>query len=115
MSWLDLHLHSHYSDDGEFSPEALMDRCLKTGVRTAALADHNTAAGVLRAQRQAALTGVTLIPGIELDCDFGEVHLHVLGYFIDPGYSPFQVIEQGILEQEQQAAPERKRSQGLDI
>lgn len=109
MSWLDLHMHSSHSDDGEFAPEALMDRCLQMGVRTAAIADHNTAAGVRQAQRRAACTGVTLIPAIELDCTFGEVNLHVLGYFIDPDYAPFRRLEADILAQEQAAAVQRIR------
>ena len=40
MSWLDLHLHSSFSDDGEFSPTRLALLCWRAGIGTAALADH---------------------------------------------------------------------------
>ncbi|MGL5435716.1 MAG: PHP domain-containing protein [Lachnospiraceae bacterium] len=109
MSWIDLHLHSCYSDDGEFTPLELIERCRKAAVRTVALADHNTTAGVRQAQIHAVRNGITLIPGIELDCTFGEVNLHVLGYFIDPEYAPFEEIGADILAQEQKAASERIR------
>ncbi len=109
MSWLDLHLHSCCSDDGEFTPQELMERCRREQVRTAALADHNTAAGVREAEIHAAVNGITLIPSIELDCTFGEVNLHVLGYFIDPDYEPFAEIGADIMLQEQKAAAERIR------
>ena len=47
MSWLDLHMHTNFSYDGTYSPEELMDLCLKNGVRVAAVADHNCTRGVL--------------------------------------------------------------------
>lgn len=37
MNWLDLHMHSVISDDGEFEPEKLMDMCREAGLKTVAL------------------------------------------------------------------------------
>ncbi|MEG1205636.1 MAG: PHP domain-containing protein [Angelakisella sp.] len=107
MAWLDMHLHSCYSDDGEYTPRELMSICLKEGVRTAAIADHNTTQGVAEATKQAAAMGITLIPGIELDCVFRKVNLHLLGYWIDDTFDGFAQVEKMILEQEQKAAAKR--------
>ena len=40
-SHIDLHMHSMYSDDGEYSPEQLVRMCHESGVRIMAIADHN--------------------------------------------------------------------------
>ncbi|MBM6838217.1 phosphatase, partial [Clostridium saudiense] len=33
MSYVDLHMHSSYSDDGEFSPKELVELCLEKGIK----------------------------------------------------------------------------------
>ena len=53
MSWLDLHMHTHFSDDGTYSPEELMELCAQNGVRVAAVSDHNCTRSVARAVRHA--------------------------------------------------------------
>lgn len=104
MGTIDLHFHSIISDDGEFTPTALMERCAKNGVRVAALADHNSVRGVPEALRAAKTHGVTLIPATELDCTCGGVGLHVLGYNIDPAEPDFAENEQTVLAQAQAAS-----------
>nr|WP_330367082.1 PHP domain-containing protein [Enterocloster clostridioformis] len=39
---MDLHMHSYYSDDGEFSPGELVRQCSMNGIRIMAIADHNS-------------------------------------------------------------------------
>lgn len=107
MSWLDLHIHSDYSDDGQYPPKELMSICARGGVSTAALADHNSVRGLDEAAKAAALLGVALIPAIELDCTYNGVDLHVLGYWIDPSNSAFYPVEKDIMEQEQTASAKR--------
>ena len=46
MSWLDLHMHSEVSLDGEYSPKQLAGLCHETGLKVAALSDHNSVRGV---------------------------------------------------------------------
>lgn len=107
MSWLDLHLHSCYSDDGEFQPTELMALCKQNGIRTAAVADHNCVRAIPEAREAAHASGVTLVPGVELDCVCNSVNLHVLGYWIDPLHPGFEAVERDVLEQEQSAAKKR--------
>ena len=46
MSYIDLHMHSNYSDDGEFTPKELADLCIERGVKYFAIADHNSVRGI---------------------------------------------------------------------
>ena len=39
---MDLHMHSYYSDDGEFSPGELVRQCGMNGIRIMSIADHNS-------------------------------------------------------------------------
>lgn len=100
MSWLDLHMHSNISNDGEFSPQKLMELCSENSIKVAALADHNSARGIKIAKIHADKLGIKLIPAIELDCTFKDVDLHVLGYGINPDYTAFEIVEKNVEDQE---------------
>lgn len=109
MSWLDLHMHSVISDDGEFEPEKLMEMCREAGLKTAAIADHNSTRAVKRALARAGENGLELIPAVELDCCIRGEELHVLGYGIDPDYPEYGKVEQNLFDQEQVSSKERLR------
>ena len=64
----DLHLHSEFSLDGEYSPEDLARICCRHGVTWASLTDHNCVRGTRRFMEAARLEGVRAIAGTELDC-----------------------------------------------
>lgn len=82
-SYIDLHMHSMYSDDGEYTPTQLVDMCHETGVKIMAIADHNWVKANEEAKKHADELGMTYIPAIEIDCAYKGVNLHVLGYGID--------------------------------
>lgn len=107
MAWLDMHLHSSHSSDGQHNPKILMKYCLRDNIYVAAIADHNTTKGLAQGRRQAEIYGITFIPAIELDCTFNGMDLHILGYWINENYPEFIQVEQNILLQEQQAAQKR--------
>ena len=90
---LDLHMHSIISNDGEYTPSQLMQLCQQHGLKTVALADHNSVRGIAEAQRSANELGLEFIRAIELDCQFEGVNLHLLGYGIDPALSKFEKNE----------------------
>ena len=77
---IDLHAHSSMSD-GSYTPEALVDFALETGLGALALTDHDSLAGITRAAARARGTRLVLVPGVELEiaCDTGEFHLLGLG------------------------------------
>jgi 3',5'-nucleoside bisphosphate phosphatase len=101
MATIDLHMHSIYSTDGEFSPAQLVDLCLEAGLTHAAIADHNSVRAVTEALHAADGTRLTVIPAIELDCEFKGINLHLLGYGIDHNAPVFSQIEEDILQQAQ--------------
>ena len=83
---IDLHTHSSMSD-GTYTPEALVDLALETGLGALALTDHDSLAGIDRAAARARGTRLALVPGVELEiaCDSGEFHLLGLGLDGDRG------------------------------
>ncbi len=75
----DLHMHSLMSD-GTDSPKVLAKRCYDVGIRFAALADHDTAAGA----QEFSCEGLRTLTGIEWNVDYEGEELHILGYGFDP-------------------------------
>lgn len=100
----DLHMHSNYSDDGEFSPAELVRRCRDAGIGVMAISDHNCAKANEEAAKTAKENGIFYIPAIEIDCTFEGVDLHVLGYGINRGSRDFVEIEENIARQNLQAS-----------
>jgi len=116
MSSLDLHIHSAISSDGEFPPAVLIEMAQKSGVSMLSITDHNSVRGVREAQAAADRAGLRLISGIEIDCLFQDLNLHVLGYGIDIDDPAFAEIERHATEQEKNAFPTMIRKlQELDF
>jgi len=118
MAPIDLHIHSCFSDDGEFPPEELVERGHRLGMRAMAITDHNSVKGVGAALRRGKEVGIQVIPGIEIDCSFRGVNLHLLGYFIDWTRTEYAALEEHIIEQEHRTFRkklEKLREIGLDV
>ncbi len=79
---IDLHLHTTASD-GSCTPAQLLAHLLRAGIRTFAVADHDTLSAVPEAQRLASEAGLQCIPAIEVTAVHASKDVHVLGYFID--------------------------------
>jgi predicted metal-dependent phosphoesterase TrpH len=95
-STIDLHAHSIRSD-GVLAPIDLVRAAADVGVRTFSLTDHDTLAGYRDLHAAGAVpTGMTLIPGVEINAlvtrDLGlwEGELHILGFGMDPGDEAFE-------------------------
>jgi predicted metal-dependent phosphoesterase TrpH len=80
---IDLHMHTTASD-GRCTPEDLVQRCWDKGLRTIAVTDHDTMAGVAPTQRAAEARGMTCLPGIEITSVHGGKDVHMLAYFLPP-------------------------------
>ena len=52
-SYIDLHMHSLYSDDGEFTPTRLVEMCHEPWVKIMAIADHNWVKAIDEAKKKA--------------------------------------------------------------
>ena len=99
-NYIDLHMHSLYSDDGEFTPKQLVEKCAAANVKIMAIADHNSVAAIDEALKEAKEKGIIYIPAIEIDCTYQGINLHVVGYGIDYTNKIFNQLGQNILKQE---------------
>jgi predicted metal-dependent phosphoesterase TrpH len=79
MAIIDLHIHSSYSD-GTLSPGEIVALAAVNGVKYIAITDHDEVAGVGEAMEAGALCGVEVIPGVEINTDYGRQEVHILGY-----------------------------------
>jgi len=99
-------MHSSFSNDGEFSPEDIVDMAYDRGVTTIALSDHNGVKGVPRAMTAGKAKGVKVISAIEIDCQFQGVNLHLLGYHVDPFSSELEDFRNMMNQRELDAVPQ---------
>jgi predicted metal-dependent phosphoesterase TrpH len=79
---IDLHLHTTASD-GSSSPEHLVAECVRAGVTTLAVTDHDTVGGLSAAKHAAAQAGLGYLAGIEITALHEGLDVHVLGYGFD--------------------------------
>ena len=96
---IDLHMHSAYSDDGEFSPVELVRMCRQAGIRTMAISDHNCVKANGEVQKEAERLNIQYIPAIEIDCTYKDVDMHLLGYQIRYQSPDFEKVEDDIRTQ----------------
>ncbi|MBM4439394.1 MAG: PHP domain-containing protein [Candidatus Rokubacteria bacterium] len=90
MGAIDLHAHTTASD-GTLAPRELVALAAKKGVRVLAVTDHDSTSGIAEARAAAAAhPGLTIVPGIEINCDVEGAEVHVLGYFLDLDAAWFQ-------------------------
>lgn len=80
---VDLHTHSYFSD-GDLSPRELAELAHAVGVKTIALTDHDTVAGLADMRVACDELTLKLITGVELSCSWRGQLLHVVGLGIDP-------------------------------
>ena len=83
MNDFDLHMHSYYSGDGQFSPEELIGIAKEKGLKTIALSDHDCIRGVKDMIKSGKEAGIEVIPAIECSTSIGYTDVHLLGYGID--------------------------------
>ncbi len=101
---IDLHMHSNYSDDGEFTPVELVEQCAAQGVDLMSITDHNCAKANKEAKAAAKEKGIRYISGIEIDCTYEGANFHVLGYGIDDTSLDFIQAEEAIRKQSRNAS-----------
>jgi len=96
---VDLHAHTTASD-GALSPRELVRLAVKHGVRVLAVTDHDSTEGLAEAVAEAARhPALTIVPGLEINCDVDGAEVHVLGYFIDTEAAWFQDFLRGQREE----------------
>ncbi len=74
---VNLHIHSTYSD-GKTEFKEILDLAKEKGYKYISITDHNTVEGHKKYKDE------ILIPGVEFDCWFKGVFIHLLAYDFDP-------------------------------
>lgn len=105
MKNMDLHIHSEHSVDGEFTVQEIIRISKEQGLDTISITDHNSVKGITTALNYGKELNITVIPGIEIDCVYQGVNLHVLGYYMDWQGKDFADLEKYIATQEMSAFP----------
>ena len=68
-----------------------MELAWRQGVRVLAVTDHDSTEGLAEAQAAAAAcAGLTIVPGLEINCDVEGGEIHVLGYGVEHEAAWFQ-------------------------
>lgn len=106
MNFFDLHVHSKYSNDGEFEIQEIVDRCILNDVNVLSITDHNSISGINEAILICLNSGIDFIPGIEIDCSYKGIDLHLLGYNIDWLGNDFIELEKSIRKNVMESFPE---------
>lgn len=115
---IDLHMHSYYSNDGEFSPSELVKKCTEQDISIMSIADHNTVRATDEALEAARASGIAFLPGIEIDCTYENTNFHMLGYGIRWQNRIFAEIENSIRRQGLSVSLhmlEKTRELGFDV
>ena len=79
---VDLHIHTAASD-GQYGPTEIVAMACSAGLKTIAITDHDSIAGIQEALDAAERSGLELIPGVEINSEAKGRSFHVLGYYID--------------------------------
>jgi len=85
---VDLHVHTTASD-GSDAPEEIVRKAMDKGLEAVAITDHDTTNGIVAAIEAARGTGFEVIPGIEINTDYGEQEVHILGYYVQTSVPEF--------------------------
>jgi PAS domain S-box-containing protein len=90
---VNFHCHSSLSD-GSLSPEQLATELAASGVRFAALTDHDTIDGLSAFDQVLDSHGIGLLTGVEITVEEAPDSLHILAYGFDPENRELQQLIQ---------------------
>ncbi|MBD3390867.1 MAG: PHP domain-containing protein [Chitinivibrionales bacterium] len=80
--YVDLHIHSTYSD-GTCPVREIVELAFEKNLRTISITDHDCIDSYPFARELGNGVGLEVIPGVELSSEIGGVDIHILGYFVD--------------------------------
>lgn len=116
--YVDLHIHSNFSSDGDFSPAELVRLAKENGFATISIADHDTIAAYPAAVEVSNGSGVDVISSMEVTTLFDSREFHLLLPFLDwnspvIGRIADRVSARRLIEARERVA--KLRELGLDI
>lgn len=84
----DLHCHTTASD-GLLKPAAVVELAYNRGMKAIGITDHDTIDGWQEAEKAANNFPIKVIRGIEVNTDWQDREIHILGYLMDEESSSF--------------------------
>lgn len=118
MKTIDLHMHSRYSEDGDYSVDELFTIAAAAGLSAISVTDHDSIESIADCPSASARAGVEYVPGIELTTVFpvDGSQQHILGYYIDPEAGGLDLILKKIHGHRVNVAAERMKAlQAIDF
>jgi predicted metal-dependent phosphoesterase TrpH len=82
--FVDLHIHTFFSGDAQYSPEEIFKFAAEVGLCALAITDHDSVGAIPKSLEMSKQTGIDFVPSIELTTDLDGRELHILGYYIEP-------------------------------
>lgn len=79
---VDLHIHTNASD-GMWSAEELIEEVKSNNIGLFSVTDHDSISNIAKVRQLSELNNLNFIPGVEVNCKFGQKVIHILGYNID--------------------------------
>jgi len=116
--FVDLHIHSTFSSDGDFSPRQLAAMARDNGFAAISISDHDSVAAYPHAVKEGREAGVEVVPGMEVTTTFDGREFHCLLPFLDWKHPVIDRIARQVSEGRWIEARERVdllRRFGLDI
>lgn len=80
--WVDLHIHTTFSD-GKMSPPEMVKKAKELGLSAIGIVDHDTIDGIASAVEAGKIEGVEIVPGVELSSQTEGRDIHIIGYYFD--------------------------------
>lgn len=105
MQNIDLHVHSSWSDDADYSVSNLIKIAKTEQVSVLSITDHNSASSVEEAIYWGQQNNISVLPGIEIDCAFGNNNYHLLGYGYRRHSTDFVEVGRNFTRLQQAATP----------
>ncbi len=88
MNFIDLHIHSTYSD-GTFSPAEIVKIAEEKQIKVVAITDHDTINGLEEFEKVKS-NYVEKVPGVEISVQMKDFNFHMVGLFINWHNKEFQ-------------------------
>ena len=81
---IDLHIHTIYSSDGQYTPAEIVSLAGRRNVCTLAFCDHMDIRAASEGMDTAGMSGIELFSGVEISTSFRGREYHLLCYGFDP-------------------------------
>ncbi len=117
MAYIDLHMHTDYSD-GACTADEVLEMVRASGISAFSITDHDTLDGYRHAKKDLRPGDPELVTGVELSVLIGQDDVHMLAYLFDPDHT---VLNEALLAFQQkrhvrgQQIVEKLQDLGVDV